>query len=130
VRRWLTEPLGETGWQALEHAGTALAAMAGVAAVGGLLCLVPALQALGRDLLRYGAVAVAAIAAWKLLDPPGANDAVELRHGALAAAGCALVLLTCAMGAANAPLRRKHRRSPVPPAPVAYGTTGSNLPPS
>lgn len=107
LRRWVGDPVGWTGWQALDHAGLALAAMAGVAALGGLACLAPSLQALGRDLLRYGALAAFAIVAWRLLDSPGPNAALELRHGALAAAGCSAVLLTCGLGVANAPLRRR-----------------------
>jgi len=105
VQRWFGGEAGMTGWDSLGNAGLALAAMAGVAAVGGLACLAPPLQALGRDLLRYGALAAFGIAAWKLLDSPGPNALMELRHGALAAAGCAAVLLTCGMSVANAPLR-------------------------
>jgi hypothetical protein len=106
LQRWVGDPAGTTGWDSLDHAGLALAAMAGVAALGALSCLAPPLQTLGRDLLRYGALAVFALAAWKLLDSPGPNAELELRHGALAAAGCAVVLLTCGLGVANAPPRR------------------------
>ena len=112
LQRWVGDPVGMTGWDSLETAGIALAAMTGVAALGALACLAPALQALGRDLLRYGALAAFGIAAWKLLDSPGPNAELELRHGALAAAGCAAVLLTCGLGVANAPLRRRAERSP------------------
>ena len=106
LERWVTDPVGATGWEALDHVGLALAAMAGVAALGALACLIPPLQALGRDLLRYGSLAAFAIVAWKLLDPPGSNTAFELRNGALAGAGTVLVLLTCGLAVANAPLRR------------------------
>jgi hypothetical protein len=100
--------------------------MAGVAAIGALACMLPALQPIGRDLLRYGAMAAFGIVAWKLLDPPGANDALELRRGALAAGGCAIVLITCAMGVANAPLRKRApvRKYTAPPPPPAYGPAG------
>ena len=133
LQRWLTEPQGDTGWHALDQTAIALAAMAGVPALGALAWLAPPLQAIGRDLLRYGALAAFAIAAWKLFDPPGPNEAVELRRGALAAAGCALVLLTCAIGAANAPLRRKsvQRSFQPPPAPARspHEMAGSIPPP-
>jgi hypothetical protein len=131
VQRWVTGADGASGWDSLGHWGTALAAMAAVAAIGCLACLVPALQPLGRDLLRYGALAVFGIALWKLVDPPGANATHELRNGALAAFGCAVVLLTAAMGVANAPLRRKlpRRSYEAPPPPPAYGTSGSSGPP-
>jgi hypothetical protein len=134
IKRWVTSQDGSSGWDALGHWGVALAAMAAVAALGAFACMVPALQPLGRDLLRYGALAVFGIGLWKLVDPPGSNATHELRHGALAAFGCALVLVTCAMGVANAPLRRKTPRrsyeAPQPPqAPPAYGTTGSSAPP-
>jgi hypothetical protein len=134
IRRWVTNQDGSSGWDTLGHWGVALAAMAAVAGIGALACMVSALQPLGRDLLRYGAFAVFGIALWKLVDPPGTNATHELRHGALAAFGCAVVLLTCAMGVAKAPLRRKSpRRSyeavPPPQAPPAYGTSGSSAPP-
>jgi hypothetical protein len=126
VQRWLTAANGETGWHALQHWGLAMAAMAGVAALGALACVVPVLQPLGRDLLRYAALAAFGLAAWKLLDPPGANDALELRRGALAGGLSAAVMVTCAMGVANAPLRRKLpvRTYTAPPPPPAYGSTG------
>ena len=107
VRRWVTEPLGTTGWEALDHWGVALAAMAGVVMLGALLSLAPAAQHLGRDLLRYGAFAVMAIAVWKLLDPPGANEAFELRRGALVCTAAAIATFVCASSAAAAPLRRR-----------------------
>ena len=79
-----------------------------------------ACSALGRDLLRYGSLAVFAITLWKLLDPPGTNSQFELRHGALLAAGFALMLLIAAMGAAAAPLRKQVARPAyqAPPPPV------------
>ncbi len=119
VQRWISDPGGMTGWTALDHiAGIALAAMVGVAALGALLCLLPSVPALGRDLLRYGALAVCGVVAWKLIDSPGPNAAMELRNGALAAAGCALVLFTCAMSVANARVTRKAppARTTAPPA--------------
>jgi hypothetical protein len=126
VERWVVDPAGTTGWDSLDHAGLALAAMAGVAALGGLACLAAPLQALGRDLLRYGALAAFAIVAWRLVDSPGANAQLELRHGALAAAGCAAVLLTCALGVASAPLRRRvaPRSYVPPPPPPVFGSAG------
>jgi len=126
LQRWVTDPAGTSGWQALDHVGLALAAMAGLAALGAVACLAPPLQMLGRDLLRYGALAAFAIVAWKLLDPPGANAAFELRNGALAGAGFSLMLLTCGMAAANAPLRRKvaPHTFHAPPPPPAYGSSG------
>jgi hypothetical protein len=106
LQRWIGDPAGTTGWDSLDHAALALAAMAGVAALGALSCLAPPLQTLGRDLLRFGALVVFGIAAWRLLDSPGPNSELELRHGALAAAACAAVLLSCGLGVANAPPRR------------------------
>ena len=123
VRRWVRDSGGTSGWDSLDQAGIALAALAGVAVLGALACLAPPLQGFGRDLLRYGALAAFTIAAWKLVDSPGPNAALELRHGALAAVGCAAVLLTCGLGVANAPLRRKvaTRTYHAPPPPPAFG---------
>jgi hypothetical protein len=102
------------------------AAMAAVAALGCVACLLPRLQVLGRDLARYGGLAGLAIVAWKLVDPPGPNDAWELRIGALLAGLFAIVLFTCASGVANAPLRRKvpQRQHHAPPPPPAYESAG------
>ena len=134
MERWATSSHGATGWESLGHWAVVLAALAGVAGLGSVLCLVPALQMLGRDLLRYAALAVAGIAAWKLLDPPGSNAAYELRHGALIAMGAALMLLTCGLATAGAPSRRRVVRqnfaAPAPPPPAAYSTSGSAPPPA
>jgi hypothetical protein len=124
LKRWTTSGEGTTGWQALDHWGQMVAAMAGVAVIGALLCLaVPGLQGLGRDLTRYGSLAALAIVAWKLVDPPGDNAVLELRLGALVAGVFAVVLFTCASGVANAPLRRKvapRSTYQAPPPPPAY----------
>ena len=113
-----------TGWQALDHWGQMVAAMAGVAVIGALLCLaVPRMQVLGRDLARYGSLAALAIVAWKLVDPPGENALLELRIGALIAGVFAVMLFTCASGVANAPLRRQaapRSTYQAPPPPPAY----------
>jgi len=125
AKRWVSSSDGLTGWQALDHWGQMVAAMALVAVVGSLACFVPRLQVLGRDLARYGALAALAIVAWKLVDPPGSNAVFELRNGALVAGVFAIVLFTCASGVANAPLRRKAPQPTyqAPPPPPAYGST-------
>src|SRR5829696_4870270 len=69
VKRWMGAD-GVSGWQALDHWGQMVAAMAVVAVIGSLACVTPGLQGLGRDFARYGALAALAIVAWKLLDPP------------------------------------------------------------
>jgi hypothetical protein len=120
MQRWVTGDGGSSGWDALGQIGVALAAVAGIALLGALLCLIPAVQSLGRDLLRYGSLAVFGVTLWKLLDPPGTNSQYELRHGALMAAGFALLLVISAMGAAAAPLRKQVVRQAyqAPPPPV------------
>jgi len=127
ARRWVTIGDGPSGWQALDHWGQMIGAMAAVAVIGTLLCFVPRVQVLGRDLARYGALAALALTAWKLVDPPGSNEALELRGGALLAGFFAIVLFTCASGVANAPLRRKlaQRTYQAPPPPPAYGSSAS-----
>ncbi len=122
LRRWVGTD-GVSGWQALDHWGQMVAAMAAVAAIGSLACLTPSLQVLGRDFARYGSLAALAIVAWKLVDPPGANAALELRSGALIAGVFSVMLFVCASGVASAPTRRKvpQRRYQAPPPPPAYG---------
>jgi hypothetical protein len=117
--RWFSHGAGTTGWDALGVWATVLAALAGLTVAGAIGCLVPSLQGVGRELLRYGALACVAVALWKLVDQPGPNDAVELRFGAFVAAGAALVALSSGGAVAAAPLRRR-RLAPagyVPPPP-------------
>src|SRR4051794_7784896 len=66
LRRWVTSTDGTTGWHALDHWALGIAAMASIAGLGALMLLLPALQMLGRDLVRYGSFAAMALAAWKL----------------------------------------------------------------
>jgi hypothetical protein len=129
VRRWIGTD-GVSGWQALDHWGQMVAAMAAVAAVGSLACLIPGLQALGRDFARYGSLAALAIVAWKLVDPPGDNAVLELRSGALIAGVLSVMLFVCASGVASVPQRRKvpQRTFQAPPPPPAYGPTGAGGP--
>jgi hypothetical protein len=124
AKRWITGTDGVAGWQALDHWGQMIAAMAVVAVVGALACLTPSLQVLGRDLTRYGSFAALAIVAWKLLDPPGDNAVLELRSGALIAGVFSIMLFVCASGVAGAPMRRKvvPPRYQAPPPPPAYGS--------
>src|SRR5215213_119238 len=125
AKRWATASDGASGWQALDHWGQMIAAMAVVAVLGALACLIPGLQQLGRDLTRYGSLAALAIVAWKLVDPPGDNAAFELRSGALIAGVFGVMLFICASAVASAPLRRKvpQRTYQAPPPPPAYGSS-------
>jgi len=126
AKRWVSSGDGVTGFQALDHWAQVIAAMAGVAVLGALLCLAaPRLGTLGRDLARYGSLVALALVAWKIVDPPGDNAAWELRVGALIGGLFAVVLFTCASGVANAPLQRKipQRTYTPPPAPPAYEGT-------
>jgi hypothetical protein len=131
LKRTATENAGIRGWEALDHWALAIAVMAGVASLGALACLTP-LQTLGRDVLRYAAWAAAGVTLWKLVDTPGPNAVLELRFGSLIAGASALMLLTSALGVANAPLRRKAVVAPykAPPPPVWTDTAGSTAPPS
>jgi hypothetical protein len=132
VERLLTQSDGTAGWDALGVWGTVIAALAALTAVGALACLVPALQGVAREALRYSALACFAIVAWKLVDSPGANTALELRFGALVTAGAALIAFTSGSAVASAPLRRRRAAPAVytaPAAPPRYETAGSAPPP-
>ena len=106
VERWLSQSSGTAGWDALGVWGTVIAALAAVTAAGALGCLVPALQGVARELLRYAALACTAIVLWKLVDAPGPNADLELRFGAFVAAAAALVAFSSGSAVASAPLRR------------------------
>ena len=130
IERWVTEATGTTGWDALGAWGTVLAALAALTAVSALACLVPALQGVAREFLRYAALACVGVAVWKLVDSPGPNEVLELRFGAFVAAGAALVALSSGSAVAAAPLRH---RLPVaaysPPPPPRYDSGASAPPP-
>ena len=130
LQRWVGDE-GRTGFASLSHWGTVIAALAAMAAIGGLLCLVASLQAAGRELLRYGTIGTAVMVIWKLVDTPGANSAMEPRIGALFGAGCAAILLATGVSAAAAPLRRKTPVSDyvAPPPPTPAYDTGASAPP-
>ena len=66
--------------------GTAIAAMAALTAVGALGCLMPPVQGVAREALRYGSLACFGLVLWKLIDTPGANQVLEPRYGAFLAA--------------------------------------------
>jgi hypothetical protein len=134
VERWAINPDGTTGWHALGTVGTAMAGLAMLAALCALGTSTPSLQAVLRDPLRWSAMAVAALVAWRVFDPPGSNDVWELRHGAFVGAFAAAMLFAGAMPVAAAPRRRKvatpvYTPPPPPVAPVVVDTTGSSAPP-
>ena len=107
IARWLGETTGTTGWDALGSWGTALAVLAALTAAGAFGCLVPALQGVAREALRYGSLGCLAIAAWKLFDSPGPNAALEPRHGAFVAALAAAIAVMAGSAVAAAPLRSR-----------------------
>jgi hypothetical protein len=107
ISRWVTETAGVSGWDALGSWATVLAAVAAVTAFGALGCLVPAVQGVAREALRYGGLATFGISVWKLIDTPGPNTAMEPRFGAFVAAIAALIVVTSGGAVANAPLQRR-----------------------
>jgi hypothetical protein len=130
LERLATESVGTTGWDALGVWGTVLAALAVITALGALGCLVPGLQGVAREALRYGGLACFALIAWKVLDHPG--EGLELRIGAAVAGVAALVACTSGSAVASAPLRRRQRAAVAyapAPAPTQYGNSGSAPPP-
>ena len=131
VERWISATTGTTGWDALGVWGTALAALAAVTAAGALGCLVPALQGMSRDALRYAALGTFGIAAWKLVDSPGPNTELELRFGAFVAVAAALIAVSSGSTVAAAPLQRRPVRTSYSPpaAPSSYETAASAPPP-
>ena len=131
VKRWLTNSDGASGWHALDHWAMAITVMAAIAAVGLVMLMVPAMQQLGRDLVRYASLAAFGIVVWKMLSPPGGHESIELRNGAIAGMAFALILMVTGAAAASAPLRKKvPQRSFTPPPPPAYESAGSSGPPS
>jgi hypothetical protein len=126
VKRWVTDPGGTTGYQALDTVAQVLAGLCVLCAAAALVSIVPGVQRVVAPLLRYGGLAVMGIVAWRVIDPPGPNDAWELRHGALISLGGALVLGICAQAVASAPSRKRvvtPKYVPPPPPPAYEGST-------
>jgi hypothetical protein len=130
--RAVTAGDGTSGWHALGPWGTAIAGLAGLAALMSVLCLSTAFQGVAREGLRIGALGTVAVIAWRLVDHPAGE---ELRHGALVAAGCGLVLASAALSVASAALRKPsgprfgHPGVYVPPPAPPYDPRGSAPPP-
>jgi hypothetical protein len=131
LQRWVTATNGRTGWHALDTLGEVIAGLALFSAVAAVACMVPLLQGLVAEPLRYASLALLALVAWKVLDPPGPNNLWELRHGALVGGCGALVAGICAQAVASAPSRRRSVTPAyvAPPAPPAYDASGSAPPP-
>src|SRR5262245_2577480 len=132
IGRWVTQTDGRTGWDALGTWGTVIATLAVVTAAGALACLVPALQGVACEALRYATLACVGVVVWKLIDTPGPNDELELRFGALVAAAGALIAFSSGAAVASTPLRHR-TTAPAPyappPAPPRYETSASAPPP-
>ena len=127
----MSQTEGTTGWDALGVWGTVIAALAAVTAVAAVGCLVPAIQGVAREVLRYGALGCVGVVVWKLVDTPGANAALELRFGAFVAAAAALIAFSSGAAVASVPLRHRSTAPAayMPPPPPVYETTGSAPPP-
>jgi hypothetical protein len=110
LERLISEPSGTTGWDALGLWGSVLAVVALATVVGGLGCLVPSLQGVARELVRYGPLASFAIVAWKALDHP--SDGTELRMG-IVLAGVAALIAAVAAAASLVPALRATRVDPI-----------------
>jgi hypothetical protein len=125
ARRWVTDSSGTTGWDSLGISGSLLAGIGLIVALAALASILPAVQGIVRDPLRYGAFAMFALCLWRLVDTPGPNDRLELRSGALMAALGSLVAWISAQAVVNAPSRRRApARTYTPPPPPAYEFDG------
>jgi hypothetical protein len=105
VARVVLHTDGTTGWDALGAWATAVAGAAVLTAVLAVGSLVSDLQSLVREPLRITALATVGFVVSRLLQTP--EPGLELRHGALAAALAALVMLSGAFTAAAAPVQRR-----------------------
>jgi hypothetical protein len=125
MRRWVGDPSGITGWDALGLSGQVLAGVSLAAAVCAVGCLVPAVQGIVNGPLRYISFAAFGIALWRVVDSPGPNAALELRLGALIGLVSATMVWVSAQGVASAPARRRippPTYTPPPPPPLYYET--------
>ena len=130
IGRAFTEPVGTSGWAALQTADQLIAGLAVGTAVVLLLTLVPALQQQLRPLARWGALATVGVILVKLVDTPDARALSEPRHGLFIALASSLVLVASAASVATAPSRkRKPVKTYTPPPPPTYDADASYGPP-
>jgi hypothetical protein len=122
AKRWATAAGGSTGWDSLGWSGQLFAGLCLIVAISAVGSLVPTLQGIVRDPLRYGSLALFAGCLWRLVDSPGPNDLLELRAGAFVAFFFATMAWVSAQGVANAPFRRRVATPTYvpPPPPPAY----------
>ncbi len=86
--------------------------------------MVPAVQRVVRRRCATAGSPCSASSSGALIDPPGPNAALELRHGALISLGGALVLGICSQTVASAPSRKRVVHAEVRPAAAAAGLRG------
>ena len=126
AKRWATNTDGVTGWEALDHWGQMIAAMAVVAALGSLLCFVPRVQ-LARP--RPGALRLARRARDRRLEAGRPARAPTARSSSAAARCSPARSRSCSSRARRASrarrcgARSRRRTYQAPPPPPAYGSS-------
>lgn len=106
--RWLAERDGDTAWQALGRADTAIAALTVVCGLAALLCLSASTEQVARTVLFLGTLALCGLLAFALVKQPASS--LEPRYGIFVAIGLAIVLLITASGINDmSPLSRRRR---------------------
>jgi hypothetical protein len=98
---------GVTAQETLGTLGTVLSGLAGTIVIASLLCLLPAVEDLGRTVLNMSSLAALAVVGVKIFDQPGANTGVDLRYGILVAFAAAGLAACFAAAAAAKPRVRK-----------------------
>jgi hypothetical protein len=107
VQRWVTAD-GQSAATALGGLEPVLMALAGLAVLAALATLLPAVEGAARSFLQLLALAIVAIAVYKLLAQPGNDELIEPRRGAWLTLVCGAFMLSAAAGIAHA----KRRRAP------------------
>jgi hypothetical protein len=109
LSREFTTASGTTGWDAFSTTDTILCALIGVAVLGAMGTLIPAIEQPAREVLRLVTLGMLGIVVVKLVNTPDAVGLVERRQGAWIALGVTGIMASSAATLYNAPLqRRKH----------------------
>ena len=106
AREFTTEG-GATAWHAFTTTDTILCVLVGVAALGALCTLIPAIEQPARELVRLVTLAMLGIVVVKLVNTPDAIGLVERRQGAWIALGVTGIMASSAATLYNAPLQRR-----------------------
>jgi hypothetical protein len=136
LAREFTATDGTTGWHVFTTTDLVICGLVAVIVVTALAVMVPALQAVASEVLRFAALALLGIVAAKIANVPDDMGLAERRQGAWIALGVTGIAVSSAFSLCAAPARRRRvgrslYDSPAPAPPMStIDSAGSTAPPA